>query len=246
LRNCQIIRVFYLFLKFDTSLKMKKTGVIIPAGGAGTRMGGNIPKQFVLLDRQPVMAHSIRAFRRALRDADIVVAIPPEHFEIWADLCLKYDIPHHKVCEGGATRFESVQRAIRELDSDCEYIAVHDAVRPLVAESLITHCFDMARKHGTAIPVLEVTDSIRRLTENYSYSVDRAELRAVQTPQVFRADILRTGYERAAGDNFTDDAAVVESIGYSIMLCTGQTRNIKLTHPVDLAIAETILKNDRH
>lgn len=226
--------------------QMKKTGVIIPAGGSGIRMGAGTPKQFMMLAGLPVMAWVIGAFHRAVREADIVVALHPDYMEMWAKLCLDHDVPPHKVCEGGRTRFESVQRALDELDPDCDYISVHDAARPLVTGGLITHTLDMARKHGTAIPVLEVTDSVRRLTENSSYQVDRAELRAVQTPQVFRADILRTGYERAVGDNFTDDAAVVESIGYNIMLCTGETRNIKLTHPVDLVIAEAILKNDRH
>ncbi len=208
-------------------------------------MGAAVPKQFMMLAGKPVMAYSVRAFRKVFRGADIVVALHPDHFETWAQLCLYFKIPSHKVCEGGETRFESVQNALRELDHGCEYIAVHDAVRPLVSENLITHSVDMAKKHGSAIPVLEMTDSIRRLTENSSYPVDRAELRAVQTPQVFRADILRTAYERAFGVDFTDDAGVVESVGYNIMLCTGERRNIKITHPVDLTIAEAILENDR-
>ncbi len=208
-------------------------------------MAAAVPKQFLTLAGEPVMAHSIRAFHKALPSADIVVAMHPDYFETWALLCTDFKIPSHKVCEGGETRFESVRKAMSELDPGCEFIAIHDAVRPLVSGNLITHTLDMAKKHGSAIPVLEMTDSIRRLTESSSYPVDRSELRAVQTPQVFRADILRMGYERAAGVDFTDDAGVVESIGYNIMLCTGERRNIKITHPVDITIAETILRNDR-
>jgi 2-C-methyl-D-erythritol 4-phosphate cytidylyltransferase len=128
------------------------------------------------------------------------------------------------------------------LDEGCDYIAVHDGVRPLVSAELIKYTFDVAKKHGTAIPALVVIDSIRCVTENSSYSVDRSTLRAIQTPQVFRSDILRAGYERAVGSDFTDDATVVESIGYNIMLCTGERRNIKITTPADLEIAETILQ----
>ncbi len=208
-------------------------------------MGAATPKQFLTLAGEPVMAHAVRAFHKAFPSADIVVAMHPAHFETWARLCIDFKIPSHKVCEGGETRFESVQKAMLELDPGCEFIAVHDAARPLVSRSLIAHTLDMAKKHGSAIPVLEMSDSIRHLTENSSYPVDRSELRAVQTPQVFRADILRMGYERATGQNFTDDATVVESIGYNIMLCSGERRNIKITHPVDLTIAEAILRHDR-
>lgn len=224
---------------------MKKVGIILPAGGSGTRIGSEIPKQFLPLDGVPVLVHTVREFEKAVAGADIVVALPPQHFETWAAICIKFDVPSHKVCEGGATRFDSVRLAIAELDEACDYIAVHDAARPLVSRKLIRHTLDTAKKHGTAIPVTEITDSIRRLTENSSYPVDRAELRAVQTPQVFRADILKAGYEKAAGNDFTDDAAVVESVGYRIMLCGGEKRNIKITNPVDIIMAEAILKNDR-
>ncbi len=224
---------------------MKKIGVIIPAGGSGTRMGAAAPKQFMPLAGRPVMAYAVVAFHRTLPSADIVVALHPDHLETWARLCIDFKIPPHKVCEGGETRFESVRNAILDLDPGCEYIAVHDAARPLISESLIVHTLDTAKKHGSAIPVLEPTDSVRRLTGNSSYPVDRAELRAVQTPQVFRADILRAAYEKAAGQNFTDDATVVESVGYNIMLCAGERHNIKITHPVDLTVAEALLKHDR-
>lgn len=223
---------------------MKKKGIIIVAGGAGTRMGTQIPKQFLDIGGKPILTYSVCAFRKAFPDADIVVALPSEHIELWAEICLKNNIPVHKICEGGETRFESVKRALAELDEECRFIAVHDGVRPLATQELIWRVFDTAKKHGTAIPALEVTDSIRCLTESSSYNVNRSALRAVQTPQAFRADILRTGYERAAGDNFTDDASVVESIGYNIMLCEGERRNIKITTPVDITIAEAIMDND--
>lgn len=223
---------------------MKKNGIIIVAGGTGTRMGTGIPKQFLMLNGKPVLAYPIIAFRKSFPDADIVAALPAEHIEQWAELALAHNIPSHKICEGGRTRFESVKNALGELDEDCRYIAVHDGVRPLVSDKLISHVFDTARKHGSAVPAVPVADSIRCLTETSSYPVDRSALRAVQTPQVFRSDIIRAAYERAAEDNYTDDAAVAESIGYNIMLCEGEKRNIKITSPVDFISAQAILANE--
>lgn len=208
-------------------------------------MGSAIPKQFLALRGKPILAYPLIAFRKAIPDADIVVALPSDHLERWAELCLRHNIPTHKICEGGKTRFESVKRALAELDEDCRFIAVHDGARPLLTAELIGRVFDTAHKHGTAIPALEVTDSIRCLTESSSYPVDRSTLRAVQTPQAFRADILRAGYQRATGNGFTDDASVVESIGYNIMVCEGERRNIKITTPVDITIAEAIMAHDR-
>lgn len=224
---------------------MKKLGVIIPAGGSGARMGrAAVPKQFMLLAGEPVLAHSIRALRSVAPEADIVVALPADGFETWAKLCLEYDIPPHKVCEGGSTRFLSIKNVLAELDPGCEYIAVHDAARPLVSAELILRTLETAREHGSAIPVTPLTDTIRRLGDDgASHPEERARLRAVQTPQVFRADILRTGYERAVGDGFTDDAGVVEAVGYNVMLCEGERSNIKITENVDLAMAAAIIES---
>lgn len=245
---------------------MKKIGIIIPAGGAGTRMGtvtgakvsaatasaaarettgatvSATPKQFRLLHGKPVLARTIEAFRCVARYAEIVVVLPADRFEEWARLCAEHDVPAHTVCEGGATRFLSVRNALARLDPACEYIAVHDAARPLVSAELILRAIETARHHGSAVPVVPLVDSVRRLKGNGSYPEDRATLRAVQTPQVFRADILRTGYERAASDDFGDDATVVEAVGYTVMLCEGERRNIKLTEPDDMTIAEAFLK----
>jgi 2-C-methyl-D-erythritol 4-phosphate cytidylyltransferase len=248
---------------------MKKIGIIIPAGGAGVRMAAagatgaateaaragqqtgqqtvpkiarDTPKQFLLLAGRPVLARTIEAFRRVAPEAEIVVALPADRLDEWAGLCLEYDVPAHKICEGGATRFLSVRNALAEVDHSCEYIAVHDAARPLVSPELILRTLETARLHGSAIPVVPLTDSVRRLTENGSHPEDRSTLRGVQTPQVFRADILRTSYERAVGDDFGDDATVTESVGYTVMPTEGERRNIKLTEPEDMTIAEALLR----
>jgi 2-C-methyl-D-erythritol 4-phosphate cytidylyltransferase len=189
---------------------------------------------------KPVLARTIGAFRCVARYADIVVALPPERMEEWAAIAREHDVPPHAVCAGGATRFLSVKGALERLSADCEYVMVHDAARPLVSGELILRALETARRHGSAVPVVPLADSVRRLTETGSYPEDRAALRAVQTPQVFRADILRTAYDRAVGDDFGDDAAVVESVGYTVALTEGERRNMKLTEPDDVTMAETL------
>lgn len=224
---------------------MKKNGIIIVAAGTGSRMQSKTPKQFLTLKGKPVLAYPITAFRKAFHDADIVVALPTTHIEMWAELALKYNVPTHKICEGGETRFESVRNALEELDQNCRYIAVHDGARPLIARTLIERVFETVRKHGSAVPVIPITDSVRNITETGSYPVDRSTLRAVQTPQAFRSDIIRAAYERAAGNDYPDDASAAESIGYNIMLCEGEKNNIKITSPVDFITAEALLAHER-
>jgi 2-C-methyl-D-erythritol 4-phosphate cytidylyltransferase len=210
---------------------------------AGTHV--TTPKQFVLLEGKPVLARTIEAFGCVENHAEIVVALPADRLEEWRRLSAEYKVPSHKICTGGATRFASVKRALESLSPDCEYIAVHDAARPLVSGELILRTIDTARKHGSAIPVTQLVDSIRRVTENGSYPEDRSQLRGVQTPQVFRADILRTAYERATGEDFGDDATVVESVGYTVALCNGERHNIKITEPKDLIIAGALIRRQQ-
>ncbi len=227
---------------------MKKIGIIIPAGGVGTRMAAReavarTPKQFMILGGRPVLARTIEAFGSAAPDAEIVVALPAPCIDEWAELCRKYGVCAHKVCEGGATRFLSIRNALSELDHEVEYIAVHDAARPLVSNGLILRTIEAAHLHGSAIPVVPVVDSVRRVDGNgISHPERREELRGVQTPQVFRADILRTAYANAEGYDWGDDATVVESVGYTVMLCEGERRNIKITEPEDMAVAATLLE----
>ncbi len=174
---------------------------------------------------------SIEAFENAAPQAEIIVALSRE-----------WDVSPHKACAGGTTRSESVRNALATLSTDCELIAVHDAARPLVTPQLIKRVVQLALKKGSAIPVVPLVDSIRRVEGG---AEDRDTLLAVQTPQIFRADILREAYEKST-ENYSDDATLVEAMGYKITLCEGERRNIKITEPIDFQIAETILKNDRN
>lgn len=223
---------------------MAKRGVIIVAGGSGRRMGASLPKQFLMLGNQPILAHSINIVHEALPAADIVVVLPQEHVELWKNLSARFDIANHKIAIGGSERFNSVKSGIEALDSDVEMIAVHDAVRPLLTKKMIIRLILEAEKCDAVIPVVAPVDSYRIMNESDSEIVDRSKLRIVQTPQVFNAKALRKAYEQPFSTKFTDDASVMEAAGYHITLCEGERQNIKITTPTDMVWAEAIIAGD--
>ncbi|MFI3265997.1 MAG: 2-C-methyl-D-erythritol 4-phosphate cytidylyltransferase [Rikenellaceae bacterium] len=222
---------------------MTKVTIIIVAGGSGTRMGAAIPKQFLKIASKVILMHTIEAFTSVLPQAKIVVALPQEHIAMWEKLCKEhnFDIPH-TTCQGGSTRFASVKNAL-SFALEGEYIAIHDGVRPLVSEAVITNALDKAKQVGSAIPVVMPVSSLRRATEGSSQSVDRTEYREVQTPQVFERELILKAYEQPFSELFTDDASVVETLGHEIGLSQGSYENIKITSKVDLATAEAIILN---
>lgn len=223
---------------------MRRTGVIIVAGGSGQRMKTNTPKQFLPLGGVPVLAVTLRRFLDALPDSPIVIVLPQSEMERWEDICRSERLAGtHTVCVGGSTRFESVRNGLSALE-ECAYVVVHDGVRPLADKELITRCIESAEKHGTAIPVVCPVDSFRTIADNnISTIVDRNCLRAVQTPQVFRRGIIEAAYRVMYSERFTDDASVVESIGVELALCEGNKRNIKITTSEDMAVAELFMRN---
>ena len=220
---------------------MAKHGVIIVAGGSGSRMQSALPKQFLMLGGLPVVARTINTFAEALPSADIVVVLPEAHIPLWRNLEARFDVAPHRCVAGGAERFHSVKCGIEALGSDVEYIAVHDGVRALVSKRLIIRTLLDAEKSGATIPVVEVADSFRRVDGAESHIVPRSELRAVQTPQIFSAELLRRAYEQPFDSSFTDDASVVEAMGHHISLVDGERSNLKLTTPEDLEWAEYYL-----
>ena len=220
---------------------MAKYGVIIVAGGSGSRMQSALPKQFLMLGGLPVVARTINTFAEALPSADIVVVLPEAHISLWRNLEARFDVAQHRCVAGGSERFHSVKCGIEALGSDVEYIAVHDGVRALVSKRLIIRTLLDAEKSGATIPVIEVADSFRRVDGVKSHIVPRSELRAVQTPQIFSAELLRRAYEQPFDSSFTDDASVVEAMGHRISLVDGERSNLKLTTPEDLEWAEYYL-----
>lgn len=223
---------------------MAKRGVIIVAGGSGRRMGSALPKQFMMLGGMPVLARTINTFSEALPSADLVVVLPEEHIALWHNLASRFDIAAHRCVAGGKERFHSVLRGLEALNDDVEYIAVHDGVRALVSKKLIVRAALAVEEHDAVIPVIDVIDSYRRITEQGSETFPRSELRIVQTPQMFSAELLRRAYKQEYNPSFTDDASVVEAAGGAITLIDGERRNLKLTTPDDMSWAEWLLSRE--
>ena len=204
-------------------------------------MGATIPKQFMMLGQEPVLARTINLFSEALPKAELVVVLPEEHIALWRNIAARFDVAPHKIASGGKERFDSVKSGLAALSDEVETIAVHDAVRPLATKKLIIRLALVAEDAQAVIPVIAPHDSIRQVEGERSYIVDRSQLRMVQTPQFFQAEVLRRAYEQSFSPLFTDDASVVEAAGDEVTLIEGEVQNIKITTPIDLTIAEAIL-----
>jgi 2-C-methyl-D-erythritol 4-phosphate cytidylyltransferase len=215
---------------------------IIVAGGGGSRMGSKIPKQFLLLNNLPVLMHTINNIYDYDRQINFVVVLPDAEIEQWEKLCIKYNfnVPHQTTA-GGKERYDSVKNGLKAAH-ECDLIAIHDGVRPLVSHETLKRCFDTADEKGSAIPVLPANESIREGTMNNSRPVERSRLYLVQTPQVFKSEIIRNAYNQPWSPEFTDDASVVEKYGVQVQMVLGNRENIKITYPVDLEVASLFLK----
>ncbi len=224
-----------------------KRYAIIVAGGSGKRFGSEMPKQFLNLDGKAVLMRTIEKFDEA--GATIVVVLPAEHQEMWMAMCKDSNFPvTHTIATGGKTRFESVKNGIAAIEglADNDLVAVHDGVRPLVSIELINRCYETAQATGSAIPVINPNDSIRQVMDDgTSQQLLRSSLRAVQTPQTFRAELLKGAYDVEESPLFTDDASVVESAGHQVTLVGGEASNIKITTPIDMIVATEII-NQNH
>ena len=221
---------------------MKRYAIIV-AGGKGTRMGNDIPKQFIEIAGKPILAHTIENFYRFDPNIDLIIVLPQNQQEYWKRLCAVHRITiPHLVVKGGETRFHSVLNGL-SLIPDEGIVAIHDGVRPLTAHRVIENCFHVAEEKGGAIPVLPLTDSLRQIfPDKSSKAVDRTAFVAVQTPQTFRVEEIKKAYKLPYNAAFPDDASVYEAAGYIPELVEGNRENLKITLPVDLAIAEIGLK----
>lgn len=215
--------------------------IVIVAGGKGLRMGGELPKQFLPLCNKPVLMHTIEAFYSYNPLIHIVLVLPSDFVAHWQTLCKEYNFSiAHSIALGGETRFHSVKNGL-ELVAD-GYVGIHDAARPFASCQMISHCFEQARKHRAVVPAIPLTDSCRMVNGNNNQVIDRASVRLIQTPQVFETQLLKEAYKQNFSDIFTDDASVVESL-CPITLVPGETTNIKLTNPIDMALGKYILEN---
>ena len=219
---------------------MKKTAIIV-AGGTGQRMGTALPKQFLAIEGKSILLHTLGQFVTAFSDINFIIVLPAAYIQEGQALIKASGlIQSFQFVAGGDTRFQSVKNGLAQADSDA-IVFVHDAVRCLLTPNLIQRCYQQAIEKGSAIPAVSSTDTIRITEGTKHHVVDRANVMMIQTPQTFNAALLKKAFEQAYQPAFTDEANVLEASGKEVYLIEGEYENIKITRPLDLAIAEYIL-----
>jgi len=216
---------------------VRKVAIIV-AGGKGVRMNSDIPKQFLLLNRTPVLMHTISKFSHL---DEVILVVPKTQKEYWNSLCKthNFNIPH-TIVEGGKTRFHSVKNGLKKVNNN-SIVAIHDAVRPLISIKLINNLITETKNGVGVIPIIPVKDSIRKLEGENSIHIDRSNFYKVQTPQCFLSDEIKEAYNQEYSEEFTDDASVLESNDGKIVTILGEEKNLKLTTEEDFKIAELFL-----
>ena len=219
---------------------MKKTAIIV-AGGTGQRMGTALPKQFLAIEGKSILLHTVDQFVSAFSDINFVIVLPADYIHEGQNLIAASGLSQSfQFVAGGDTRFQSVKNGLAQADP-ASIVFVHDAVRCLLTPDLIQRCYQQAVEKGSAIPAVSSTDTIRITEGTKHHVVDRANVMMIQTPQTFNAAILKKAFEQAYQPSFTDEANVLEASGKEVYLIEGEHENIKITRPLDLAIAEYIL-----
>jgi 2-C-methyl-D-erythritol 4-phosphate cytidylyltransferase len=219
---------------------MKKTAIIV-AGGTGQRMGTTLPKQFLAIEGKSILLHTIDQFISAFSDINFVIVLPADYIHEGENIIASSGLSQSFLfVAGGDTRFQSVKNGLAQADP-ASIVFVHDAVRCLLTPDLIQRCYQQAVEKGSAIPAVSSTDTVRITEGNKHHVVDRANVMMIQTPQTFNAEILKKAFEQAYQPSFTDEANVLEASGKEVYLIEGEHENIKITRPLDLAIAEYIL-----
>lgn len=220
---------------------MDQVYVVIVAGGNGTRMQTDIPKQFLLLAGKPVFIHTIETFLKAIPQANIILVLPLQHMHKGEELLKMHQLNDRvKIIAGGETRFHSVKAGLDILEN-AGIVMVHDAVRCLVSATLIEQSLNSCIEHGNSIPLISCKDSMRMKNEETFTAVNREHFFAVQTPQSFKTEILKKAFEQPYSASFTDEATVAEQMGIDLHFIEGEESNIKITRPVDLIFAEHYL-----
>jgi 2-C-methyl-D-erythritol 4-phosphate cytidylyltransferase len=219
---------------------MKKYAVIV-AAGSGSRMGGDLPKQFLIINEKPVLYYTLQTFLNSYNDMQVILVLPVDYTDMGQEIIdAWFDKDRIRITAGGDTRFQSVKNGLQMVDGDA-IIFVHDGVRCLLSEQLIHKCYESAVENGTAIPVVPSKDSVRFLHDSGSEAVDRNKVMLVQTPQTFHSKILVPAFQIDYKEKFTDEATVAEAFGIKVILVDGEENNIKITRPIDLVVAAKIL-----
>lgn len=217
--------------------------VVIVAGGSGTRMKREIPKQFISVAGKPILMHTLEAFYQFSNQIKIILVLPESQVLGWKSLCSQYafNLPHTTTV-GGATRFHSVKNGLAQIEGD-GLVAIHDGVRPMVSDQIILNAYAVAEQKGNAIAAVPLKDSIRWSDGNQNKVMNRDDYQLIQTPQTFQVNLIKSAFNQDHDPGFTDDATVLESTGAKINLIEGDYSNIKITTPEDLVVAESLLKN---
>ncbi len=219
-----------------------KKAVIIVAAGSGSRMGGELPKQFLKLREKPIIIHTLERFQNFDPEMKVVVVLAHAHRELWKEMAKSYEIAGGiTIAEGGASRYDSVKNGLSQLDQ-ASLVGIHDAVRPLVSQDTLVRCYEAALRKGSGIPLIEMDESVRMLDKvGGSEPMDRSNLRRVQTPQVFRSERIKQAYQQPYKKTFTDDASVYEMVYGAPTLVEGNRENIKITTPTDMLLAGLLI-----
>jgi len=221
----------------------QKEYALIVAGGKGTRIKSDVPKQFIELNGKPVLLHTLEAFYNYSDKISIVLVLPESDFDVWSSICTKFSFTKPVIIQkGGETRFQSVKNGLDKIDGN-GLVAIHDGVRPLVSSDLIGASFRLAAVHGSAVASVQLKESIRITDQDTTKAVDRSRYRLIQTPQTFDLQLIKKAYELKEDLSLTDDASVAEKSGHKISLFEGSYENIKITTAEDLIVAEALMKS---
>ena len=223
-----------------------KTFLVLVAGGSGTRMGTSIPKQFLEINGRPIIYYTLAKFFEAVEQLEIIIVIHPAWKTELNDLLQRY-FPEKKfhLADGGETRFHSVKNGLSLIDEE-SLVMIHDAARPFVSVETISRGIAETFRAGSAIPVISVSESLRKIDGIQSYAVNRNDFKLVQTPQCFMSDKIKLAYQAEFKESFTDDASVFEHAGFKVNLVEGNPENIKITQPSDMDFAEFLLSKSNN
>lgn len=216
--------------------------VIITAGGSGTRMGAALPKQMLEIGGKPILRHTIEKFLSLPYEVKVILVMNKDAKELWKDYCRRAEFAFpHILVDGGITRFHSVRNGLKYVPKGA-IVAVHDGVRPFISRRKLEEIYGLAEEKGVVIPCMKSIESMRMVDGEGRYIyVDREKYYSIQTPQVFRSDILLESYEQPFSPEFTDDASVVEKAGFPLAFCEGTRFNIKITTPEDMELSKAII-----
>lgn len=229
-------------MSFSGATPQKPLYALIVAGGSGSRMQSDTPKQFMKLGNKPVLLHTLEAFHKINPSIQLVLVLPAAQISLWKEIRKKFDIKiPHAIVEGGASRFQSVKQGLALVPPE-SIVAIHDGVRPFIQKRTLEQAYSVAAEKGAAIATVPLKESVRRVSGEKSKAEDRNSFCLVQTPQAFQARLIKKAYRQEENHLFTDCASVAEAAGHEVFMIAGSYSNLKITSPEDMLLAENLLK----